>query len=70
MGVLIWLLNLIAVVFFSLFQIMVPELPRDDEDVEQMEEDAADLLARQEAAKAAAGATSEPNLNCLAHGAL
>lgn len=36
---------------------MVPELPRDDEDAEQMEEDAADLLARQEAAKAAAGGT-------------
>jgi hypothetical protein len=67
---LICTLNVIAIAFFSFFQIMVPELPRDDEDAEQMEEDAADLLARQAAAKAAAGVTSEPNLSCLAHGPL
>lgn len=37
---------------------MVPELPGDDEEVEHMEEDAADVIERQREAQAAAGMAS------------
>ncbi|GAQ83036.1 cell division control protein [Klebsormidium nitens] len=40
------------------YQIMVPELPGDDEEVEHMEEDAADVIMRQQEAQAAAEAAA------------